>query len=299
MLDGCTSAGSNGSRRRLPALISATRSRSESSIAAPYLPAIAVRVSVRRLEHMFDMMVAWLPGPNSPAAEPAARRGRPRPAAAVRPRPGLPRHRPRRRRAPGAPRLPGHHRRGPVLLRRRLAQTRATSNATAATPCTRSRPRTATTRRTWPAAPARDATAAWSPGWPARCARAAGRLAAVRVHRRGRDGAPARRRPVRCRWRSPRNTPPVHRIWRDPAGRPALPIGRSLLVAQRDGPDGSLTEWRPDTCPTIGYSGAARGCSSMAEHQLPKLTVRVRFPSPAPRTKALVRTESQTRVFRV
>src|SRR5215467_7650472 len=25
-----------------------------------------------------------------------------------------------------------------------------------------------------------------------------------------------------------------------------------------------------------------RGCSSMAEHQLPKLTVRVRFPSPAP-----------------
>src|SRR4051794_11815286 len=26
----------------------------------------------------------------------------------------------------------------------------------------------------------------------------------------------------------------------------------------------------------------ARGCSSMAEHQLPKLTVRVRFPSPAP-----------------
>jgi hypothetical protein len=29
-------------------------------------------------------------------------------------------------------------------------------------------------------------------------------------------------------------------------------------------------------------SGDARGCSSMAEHQLPKLTVRVRFPSPAP-----------------
>ena len=31
--------------------------------------------------------------------------------------------------------------------------------------------------------------------------------------------------------------------------------------------------------------GLARGCSSMAEHQLPKLTVRVRFPSPAPRQK--------------
>ena len=29
-------------------------------------------------------------------------------------------------------------------------------------------------------------------------------------------------------------------------------------------------------------SSDARGCSSMAEHQLPKLTVRVRFPSPAP-----------------
>src|SRR5260221_11635480 len=28
--------------------------------------------------------------------------------------------------------------------------------------------------------------------------------------------------------------------------------------------------------------GGSRGCSSMAEHQLPKLTVRVRFPSPAP-----------------
>ena len=39
----------------------------------------------------------------------------------------------------------------------------------------------------------------------------------------------------------------------------------------------------PPPGPRIGYSGAARGCSSMAEHQLPKLTVRVRFPSPAPR----------------
>ena len=34
----------------------------------------------------------------------------------------------------------------------------------------------------------------------------------------------------------------------------------------------------------VGRSGSisgVRGCSSMAEHQLPKLTVRVRFPSPA------------------
>ena len=33
-------------------------------------------------------------------------------------------------------------------------------------------------------------------------------------------------------------------------------------------------------------SAGARGCSSMAEHQLPKLTVRVRFSSPAPGEKA-------------
>ena len=31
-----------------------------------------------------------------------------------------------------------------------------------------------------------------------------------------------------------------------------------------------------------GLEAGPRGCSSMAEHQLPKLTVRVRFPSPAP-----------------
>src|SRR5260221_13993002 len=36
--------------------------------------------------------------------------------------------------------------------------------------------------------------------------------------------------------------------------------------------------------------GGSRGCSSMAEHQLPKLTVRVRFPSPAPRRKPRSRT---------
>src|SRR5579863_4039814 len=34
--------------------------------------------------------------------------------------------------------------------------------------------------------------------------------------------------------------------------------------------------------PRPAGSSDARGCSSMAEHQLPKLTVRVRFPSPAP-----------------
>jgi hypothetical protein len=37
-----------------------------------------------------------------------------------------------------------------------------------------------------------------------------------------------------------------------------------------------------------------RGCSSMAEHQLPKLTVRVRFPSPAPKMKTQVRSTFRT-----
>jgi hypothetical protein len=37
---------------------------------------------------------------------------------------------------------------------------------------------------------------------------------------------------------------------------------------------------------TADHQAAPRGCSSMAEHQLPKLTVRVRFPSPAPHCKA-------------
>jgi hypothetical protein len=44
----------------------------------------------------------------------------------------------------------------------------------------------------------------------------------------------------------------------------------------------------------IRYSEAACGCSSMAEHQLPKLTARVRFPSPAQRRRS-VSTESVDR----
>src|SRR5215467_11897142 len=40
--------------------------------------------------------------------------------------------------------------------------------------------------------------------------------------------------------------------------------------------------------------GVACGCSSMAEHQLPKLTVRVRFPSPAPTTKAQAGSDFRT-----
>src|SRR5258708_36264505 len=37
------------------------------------------------------------------------------------------------------------------------------------------------------------------------------------------------------------------------------------------------------------WLGGSRGCSSMAEHQLPKLTVRVRFSSPAPTKDSQVR----------
>src|SRR5262249_8118069 len=41
----------------------------------------------------------------------------------------------------------------------------------------------------------------------------------------------------------------------------------------------------------------ARGCSSMAEHQLPKLTVGVRFPSPAPGIEAQAGSAFRTWAF--
>jgi hypothetical protein len=87
--------------------------------------------------------------------------------------------------------------------------------------------------------------------------------------------------------------------WAGSAGRPRRPrgplIGRAL---DRRGPP----KQRPSSC-TMSEQGQrwhppARGqrtggCSSMAEHQLPKLTVRVRFPSSALMMKAQV-----GRVFR-
>src|ERR1700739_855389 len=48
-----------------------------------------------------------------------------------------------------------------------------------------------------------------------------------------------------------------------------------------------------------GGVGLARGCSSMAEHQLPKLTVRVRFSSPAPMVKAQVGSVFRTLGLRI
>ncbi len=75
----------------------------------------------------------------------------------------------------------------------------------------------------------------------------------------------------------------VVRIERDPAGRrsrrgcpgPRAARGRPYRRRPR-----TRDPVKALTCPTVS---SPRGCSSMAEHQLPKLTVRVRFSSPAPR----------------
>jgi hypothetical protein len=60
--------------------------------------------------------------------------------------------------------------------------------------------------------------------------------------------------------------------------------GGELLVqsgsSRRAAPEGRRPD--PRKRGLSGRVGPVRGCSSMAEHQLPKLTVRVRFPSPAP-----------------
>ena len=61
---------------------------------------------------------------------------------------------------------------------------------------------------------------------------------------------------------------------------PAVPPGRRCTRGRYSGvcPSRALQGLAPAACSMT----AVRGCSSMAEHQLPKLTVRVRFPSPAP-----------------
>src|SRR5262245_17300903 len=54
------------------------------------------------------------------------------------------------------------------------------------------------------------------------------------------------------------------------------------------GPNGTGARWLV-LCPLVPVrAGTMCGCSSMAEHQLPKLTVGVRIPSPAPNVKAQV-----------
>ena len=54
----------------------------------------------------------------------------------------------------------------------------------------------------------------------------------------------------------------------------------------------------PRVCPAEGPAtiGALRGCSSMVEHQLPKLRTRVRFSSPAPRHHARSRSRRASSV---
>jgi hypothetical protein len=61
-------------------------------------------------------------------------------------------------------------------------------------------------------------------------------------------------------------------------------VGSDSLRGHGNGRMGSLA--RTDQLRVIAYEGATvstlRGCSSMVEHQLPKLAMRVRFPSSAP-----------------
>jgi hypothetical protein len=67
-------------------------------------------------------------------------------------------------------------------------------------------------------------------------------------------------------------------------------VGPSRVRQHGDAEPGAV----PPPSRIIRYSEAACGCSSMAEHQLPKLTARVRFPSPAQRRRS-VSTESVDR----
>ena len=128
-----------------PLLISATRSRSESSIASSRSSARAEAGRSRAerpacrasdLVHMFDRVPAWLPGPSSPRPPRASPTTIQRAAPPVRAGLRLPGDRARRRRPTGASGLAGDHRRWPVLLRHATRPSDATSNATAGTRCT-------------------------------------------------------------------------------------------------------------------------------------------------------------------
>ena len=70
----------------------------------------------------------------------------------------------------------------------------------------------------------------------------------------------------------------VVRVEAHPAG---LDLGRDVTVAESSTRGTYRARYRSVGAQTLRTP--PRGCSSMAEHQLPKLTVRVRFPSPAPR----------------
>src|ERR687898_3616966 len=62
--------------------------------------------------------------------------------------------------------------------------------------------------------------------------------------------------------------------------RRGIMLRGSWVTAAHDDGGARLTRYAPGR--SLPFARRTRGCSSMAEHQLPKLTVRVRFPSPAP-----------------
>src|SRR5262249_46312505 len=87
----------------------------------------------------------------------------------------------------------------------------------------------------------------------------------------------------RCRWERPESRS-FARSWPDPP-----------LYAQRNVCIMHIMSLSRDSGPTLQDAAdltykkqVARGCSSMAEQKLPKLTTRVRFPSPAPAQPILI-----------
>ena len=99
---------------------------------------------------------------------------------------------------------------------------------------------------------------------------------------------------ARCRRSSAQNTTPTKHITIPRIHTYHVPSKRWLSMvpavlrthANTSGPfnPGERGPKPPASSPTRRrYDGRLRGCSSAAEHQLPKLRTRVRFPSPAPR----------------
>ena len=75
-------------------------------------------------------------------------------------------------------------------------------------------------------------------------------------------------------------TPDLRSLLDELATRPRRADANTVLVNSR-GKGAAMVP--PLTCPfPRGTSHLTRGCSSMVEQQLPKLTTGVRFPSPAP-----------------
>ena len=86
---------------------------------------------------------------------------------------------------------------------------------------------------------------------------------------------------LHARSRSDSSTQPGYSKCLNPFHRPYAPDPRFS-------PDPTWVILDVHRVPRFGRVVPACGCSSMAEHQLPKLTVRVRFSSPAPTRKAQV-----------